>query len=191
MYKITAPSQALTRAADVHAQLEAGDPLQAARMHPLVPFLADCVRQAFAELRATHLSPHGPLKDCLAQMRGNRGSLVGTLFEFLLTKAVSENGFRGQESKHETDLVSLEDRTFDFELKTTSSATENVFGNRIAASADHKRGSFLLAVSYDMASLEVRRMRFGWVTPADWIPQRGNGQQARLTEAARSRFIIL
>lgn len=41
-----------------------------------------------------------------------------------------------------------------------------------------QQGSFLVAVAYDMAELEVRKLRFGWVDSTDLIPQRGGERSA-------------
>ena len=163
----------------------------AARAHPLVPVLAGHVREAFSKLRSTTLNEHGPLIECIARMRGNRGSLIGTLFEFYMSQLLTRHGFRGQEHKHEPDFVCVRDPLLSFELKTTSTSLEDVYGNRVSASARHKKGTFLLAVAYDMQTLEVRRVRFGWVTPDDWIPQCGNGQQARLSPSARNAMVCV
>ena len=83
------------------------------------------------------------------------------------------------------------DPSCDIELKTTSTSGEDVYGNRVAPASVHKKGSFLLAVTYDVDALEVRRIRFGWVTPQDWIAQNGTGQQAKLSATARARLVSL
>ena len=83
----------------------------------------------------------------------------------------------------------MQDALLSFELKTTSTPTDDVYGNRIAPAAAHKAGCFLLAVHYGAEDLSPRRIRFGWVEPADWVAQGGNGQQARLSESARARMV--
>ena len=45
-----------------------------------------------------------------------------------------------------------------------------------------KDGGFLLAVNYDKHSLEVKKVRFGWIERDGWIQQNGNGQQSRLSK---------
>lgn len=171
--------------------IAAGDFRHAAKQHPLAPVLADLTRAAFADLRSMTLGAHGTFAQCIAHVRGNKGSMIGTLYEFFLTQAVAQYGFRGQNRKHEADLVSQADGLCDIELKTTSTGTDDVFGNRVAPASLHKKGSFLLAVTYDADSLQVRRIRLGWVTPQDWIAQNGTGQQAKLSAAARARMVCL
>ena len=80
----------------------------------------------------------------------------------------------------------------DFEVKTTSSKSANIYGNRIAPQTGKSaKGSFLLAVQYERADLSVRSVRFGWVDTESWIAQAGNGQQAHLSEAALAQLIAL
>lgn len=171
---------------DVADLLRQGRLREAARAHPLTANVSSHVRGAFEDLRRTQLGPYGSFTENLKGFRGNRGSMIGTLIEFYLTRRIESEGYRGQEGKHETDFVHSKP-TYNFELKTTSATTDDVFGNRI--SPTHKTGSFLLAISYDANDLEVRRIRFGWVAPSDWIPQKGNGQQSRLSNTARSNML--
>ena len=150
-------------------------------------------------LRETQLAPRwaphaAPLMQSLPQslpsLRGNRGSMVGTLFEFYLQCALSTTGFVPQVQKHDCDFIFPSDRTLDVEVKTTSSTSKDVYGNRSAASAVHKaRGSFLLAVQYNPHSLTLMNLRFGWVEPGDWIPQGGTGQQARLGPKGLAKLV--
>lgn len=181
----------LTRERDMRDALDKRDFRLAASCHPVLPALAETARLALEDVRCVHMGAHGTLKDCVTKLRGNRGSLVGTLFEFFLVSRLSTHGFRDQAGKHEPDAVHISDPMLSFEIKTTSISKEEVFGNRVASSSAHKEGSFLLAVSYDISSLMVHRVRFGWVEPSDWIAQRGNGQQARLSEEARLRMLSL
>ena len=170
--------------------LQQCDYRRAVSMHPAHPHLGDAVRSAFLDLQRVQLAQSGTLVECMDRLRGNRGSLVGTLFEFFLVHHLATYGFRGQQLKHEPDVVHALGRSeLNFEVKTTSTSTEDVFGNRIASNDIHKAGSFLLAVSYDLPTLSVRRIRFGWVQPADWVAQHGNGQQSKLSESARARLV--
>ena len=81
------------------------------------------------------------------------------------------------------DILSTDDHIFNFEIKTTTSPRE-IYGNRVVSQAKSS-GSFLLAVNYNKITLDVTRVRFGWVDPTCWAGQAGNGQQARLTAVAR------
>lgn len=110
--------------------------------------------------------------------------MVGTLFEYYLEQHIRAEGFVPQQTKHDCDFICPTDRALDFEVKTTSHRHQ-IFGNRSAATAREKReGSFLLAVNYDKTTLLPVSIRFGWASPDHWIPQRGNGQQSRLSTDA-------
>lgn len=173
-----------------HALVAQGRWHDAARAHPLCATLHAHAHAAFAHVRGTQLGGE-PLVAVARHLPGNVGSMIGTLFEYYLGQEVRAAGFAPQGGKHDCDFVCPADAAFDFEVKTTSSASKDVFGNRIAATQAHKPGSFLLAVRYDPRTLEPLLVRFGWIAPSDWIAQRGNGQQAKLSHVARDRLLVL
>jgi hypothetical protein len=156
--------------------------------HPLLRELFEIVQSAMRDVRETQLGEKR-LVDTVSSMHGNIGSMIGTLFEHFLAQHLPSN-FGPQQKKLDADFVCRSNSAFDFEVKTTSSRSKNIFGNRIAATTE-KKGSYLLAVQYEMATLEVVRVRFGWIEPSDWVAQKGNGQQSHLSLAARQRLQVL
>lgn len=183
-------SPVLTLEASPQVLVEQGRWHEAARLHPLCTALRTHALAAFGQVRNTQLG-NQPLVTVAGHLPGNVGSMVGTLFEYYFGQEICATGFRPQNSKHDCDFVCPTERLFDFEVKTTSSSSKDVFGNRVSATHTHKVGSYLLAVRYDPRSLQPLLVRFGWVAPSDWIAQRGNGQQAKLSPEARNRLLVL
>ena len=116
-------------------------------------------------------------------IKGNVGSLIGTLFEYYIQQEIHsiDDSFVSQREKYDSDIICLRDRNLDFEIKTSSSKSNYVFGNRISPDSVNKvQGCFILAIKYDKKSLDLTQIRFGWCDNNNWIQQRGNGQQSRL-----------
>lgn len=158
----------------------------AVRMHPLFDDMRDFVVCAMHRVAMIRMHDGTSLTDVIPGLRGNMGSMIGTLFEHSLLQVIREqydDEYRAQKKRSDCDILSTDDRIFNFEIKTTTSPRE-IYGNRIVSQAKAS-GSFLLAVNYSKLTLDVTRVRFGWVDPTCWAGQAGNGQQARLTAVAR------
>lgn len=167
----------------ISAAIYAGDVKGAVSQHPLRHRASQCVRAALRDVTQTTLGTTS-LLSALPNLKGNVGSMVGTLFEYYLEQHIRSEGFISQQAKYDCDFIYPADRVLDFEVKT-SSHKHHIFGNRSAAAAREKRdGSFLLAVNYDKNTLLPVVIRFGWVSSEHWIPQTGNGQQSRLSTDA-------
>lgn len=150
--------------------------------HPLQHHLAYLCKIAMNNVKNTKLSNKN-LVDELLLMGGNTGSLIGTLFEYYIQKEIHlvDNSFVPQIQKYDRDVICPRDRDLDFEIKTSSSNSNYVFGNRISPKSINKRGGhYILAVKYDMPTLNIKQIRFGWCDNDQWIQQKGNGQQSRL-----------
>lgn len=87
----------------------------------------------------------------------------------------------------EKDIVYTEDRSFDLEIKTSSS--RSIFANRSYAQpsspeAKDKSGYYLAINFQSFNKTEnpiITTIKLGWLNHEDWIPQRSStGQQARL-----------
>ena len=189
-YIIREFSKKASNVSDVMRLIDEGKFRQAANEHPLRSSMHSIVCNAMQLVRTTRLHDRN-LVDCISDVRGNIGSMIGTLFEYYIGEEVAPHGYTPQQAKHDCDFVFQANRAFDFEVKTSSTTGIDVYGNRTAALATHKTGSFLLAIKYNVRTLHTTTIRFGWVRPCDWIQQRGVGQQSRLSAECLGRFVII
>ena len=100
------------------------------------------------------------------------------LFAFNLSKISSK--WKGGNKKTEKDIV-YDNDIFSFEMKCSSSAALQVFGNRsyTYGKSLKKRSGYFLTVNFSGNRLSL--IRFGWVDENDWVSQKSSsGQQARL-----------
>jgi len=158
---------------------------QVACEHPLFFFLTEYTFKAMERVGDIKLYNDISLVSTLPSMNGNTGSIIGTLFEYNLAQVINEDfsEYKPQRKRSDCDIICEDNSLLDFEVKTTSATTE-IYGNRIQPSS--KNGSFLLAVNYDKRSLEIKKVRFGWIDQHCWISQNGNGQQSRLNKEAHN-----
>ena len=109
--------------------------------------------------------------------------------------------WRGEESAGDKDIVYVPDASYSMEIKTSSHATQ-IFGNRSFAqqgtAAKKSKSGYYLAINFQKLGKEtsmprLRRIRFGWLDPEDWLGQvAASGQQARLsTDVERGKFRLL
>ncbi len=127
----------------------------------------------------------------------NKGSFIGQLFPFALNKLLVERYptiFRPEEHLYEKDVVCIIDRSYDFEIKVSTSS-ENIVGNKSYASdGGYKdKSSFYLAVNFNRDTYAVDLIRFGWLDITDWsINDSANGQGSRVkTLPLRSKMITI
>lgn len=109
--------------------------------------------------------------------------------------------WRGEKVGRDKDLVYIPDPVFSIEIKTSSDSSK-IFANRSYAQKESSRkkskSGYVVAVNFQkfsktVTSPQVRRIRFGWLDHADWIPQKApTGQQARLDpHAEQSKLLTL
>ncbi len=114
--------------------------------------------------------------------------------------------WRGEDGSTEKDLVSMPDRGFSVEVKT-SSHKNKIFGNRSYAQklkpgsrAKKAKSGYYLTVNFEKVERtntsgqpRIRLVRFGWIDSSDWIGQKAStGQQSHLTpDADSSKLLVL
>lgn len=105
--------------------------------------------------------------------------------------------WRKDEDRTEKDLVHIPNRRFDTEIKTSSSL--QIFANcsyaQPSAPGSKDKSGYYLAINFESfketTTPGITRIRLGWLSHSDWIPQASaTGQQAHLAPITyRTKFL--
>ena len=175
-----------------------------ATRHPLYPYLVPLLREAFKmtrnlqhpDLNMTELQRQQFVRNRKTTRFTNTkpdhsGSYISQLIEFYLFYLLEVErptlGF-AKGGRDEPDFVH-ENCAWNFELKVSCARGNRVRGNAAQATA-RRPGCWLVWVNYDASSLELDRVRIGWVEPADWN-RYSRSQSSSLQKEAQHAMIII
>jgi ScaI restriction endonuclease len=109
--------------------------------------------------------------------------------------------WRREETSDEKDIVYIPDKSFSFEIKTSSSA-RSIYGNRSYAqksdTSKKSKSGYYLAINFEKFAKPRKKptlklVRFGWLDHEDWQGQAAaTGQQARLSrDVEQYKLLVL
>ena len=130
------------------------------------------------------------MADMYSDMQADcRGSLIGALFQYFLSKHIENTSLFRRGKQGEPDFVAVDDSAMSFEVKTSAVSGRTMTGNACQAHSK-KDPCFMLYVNYDRKALTVREVRLGWIRPEDWHPNGGKSQGARVKRQRVEEFLV-
>ena len=127
---------------------------------------------------------------------------TGVIIQKLIARKLEifqSSKWREGDKKKDKDIVNIQDNSFSFEIKTSSSKT-GIYGNRsmghVSENSIKKRSGYYLIINYKLPKEEDREfliynLRFGWIDDEDWIGQKSpTGQQSTISKSCRSLKLI-
>jgi hypothetical protein len=147
------------------------------------------VKDTFSDLRHTSFGAQNIVPKWTGQAVG---SMFEPLFLYRLQR-IQPFTWRGGKQKSEKDVVHLGTPSLSFEIKTSSSKNK-IVGNKSSTKegkVKHKdRDGYLLAVNYDISSLEPMLIRVGTLTDDDWSGQKSETGQCAVVRNSTNMTTI-
>ena len=161
--------------------------------------LKECVEKAFDEYLKITISS---LKLQVGKDIFFPAQATGVIIDKLIgTIIIKEKGneWKSGDKKSEKDVVNTLNDKYSFEIKTSSSKS-GIFGNRSMGHRSEKkiksRSGYYLVINYklpkeDDKSLEIYKIRFGWIDDEDWKGQASpTGQQSTISKECKDLKLI-